>query len=157
MKSFTMPPTKYTVLIGVVAFALLSGLAGYLVARTPQNKPTASTQATTSNKPAVTEEHLNITKVDPAAATKDDAMTKRLQYLIEEEKLAHDVYQKLYEKWGSRVFGNIKQSELSHQSSVLSVMQTRGITDPRSSEVGKFTDPELQKIYNDLMAQGSHE
>ena len=37
-----------------------------------------------------------------------------LNYLREEEKLAHDVYRKLYVKWGLRIFGNIAQSEQRH-------------------------------------------
>jgi hypothetical protein len=37
-----------------------------------------------------------------------------LQFMREEEKLAHDVYVTLYEQWGLRVFNNISRSEQQH-------------------------------------------
>lgn len=79
---------------------------------------------------------------------------KQLVYLIEEEKLAHDVYTVFYEEYGARVFGNILKSESTHQDRFLSLFQSRNITDPRSSEIGVFTDSDLQKFYDDLIAQG---
>ncbi len=92
---------------------------------------------------------------DPSKITDGETMTQALQYLVEEEKLAHDVYQKLYEMWGSRNFSNIKQSELSHQANVLAVMETRDISDPRIDQSGKFANPDLQKLYDQLVIQGS--
>ena len=92
--------------------------------------------------------------VDKGIATAD-ATEEQLVYLIEEEKLAHDVYSAMFDLWGSRVFGNILNSEETHQSQVLTVMNTRDITDPRSSKVGVFQNAELQSLYNDLIAKGS--
>lgn len=77
-----------------------------------------------------------------------------LRYLIEEEKLAHDVYTVLYEEFGSQVFGNILKSESKHQDSVLVLLEAYGIEDPRSEELGVFTDPELQALYDSLIAKG---
>jgi hypothetical protein len=37
----------------------------------------------------------------------------------EEEKLAHDVYMTLYEKWGQQIFKNIAASEETHTNAVL--------------------------------------
>lgn len=84
-----------------------------------------------------------------------DATTEQLTYLIEEEKLAHDVYQAMFDLWGSKVFGNILQSEQSHQSQVLTVMNTRDIRDPRSSKLGVFVNSDLQSLYDQLIAKGS--
>lgn len=92
--------------------------------------------------------------VDKGIATAD-ATAEQLVYLIEEEKLARDVYSKMFELWGSKVFGNILKSEESHQSQVLTVMATRDIADPRSSEEGVFKNAELQKLYDELIAKGS--
>lgn len=80
---------------------------------------------------------------------------KTLEYMIEEEKLAHDVYAAMYAKWGSRVFGNIQKSEQNHQNQVLTVMQSRNIADPRESSAGVFKDQSLQDLYNKLIAQGN--
>ena len=92
--------------------------------------------------------------VDKGIATAD-ATSEQLVYLIEEEKLAHDVYSKMFELWGSKVFGNILNSEESHQSQVLTVMATRDIADPRSSQEGVFKNADLQKLYDELIAKGS--
>lgn len=77
-----------------------------------------------------------------------------LVYLIEEEKLAHDVYTVLGDAWGGNTFTNILSSETTHQDQVLSLLNTYGISDPRSSEVGIFLNPELQALYDQLIAQG---
>ncbi len=79
----------------------------------------------------------------------------QLLYLIEEEKLAHDVYTVMYQKYGANVFGNILESETTHQSRVLTLLQTRTISDPRSSELGIFKNQELQTLYNQLIEQGN--
>lgn len=84
----------------------------------------------------------------------EDSSTEQLKYLIEEEKLAHDVYTKMYELYGARVFGNILKSESTHQDSVLTLLNARGIADPRTSEVGTFNNTELQQLYDSLIAKG---
>ena len=88
-----------------------------------------------------------------AAETKSTA--DLLVYLIEEEKLAHDVYTVLAQKWGSNTFTNILASEVTHQSQVAALLPTYGVTDPRSSQLGVFTNPDLLALYNQLIAQGS--
>jgi hypothetical protein len=75
--------------------------------------------------------------------------------LIEEEKLAHDVYTVLYEQYGSKVFGNILESETTHQDQVMALLDVYGVDDPRSSELGVFNDPVLQKLYDQLIELGS--
>lgn len=95
-----------------------------------------------------------ITPKDNSQASNKPETADQLAYMIEEEKLAHDIYQALYEKWGARVFGNIQHSETMHQNMVLAVMQSRGLADPRSSEFGKFTNNELQQLYDQLLARG---
>ena len=80
---------------------------------------------------------------------------EQLLYLIEEEKLAHDVYTVMYQKYGANVFGNILQSESTHQSRVLTLLQARNIADPRSSDVGVFKNQDLQALYNQLIEQGN--
>lgn len=79
---------------------------------------------------------------------------KTLQYMVEEEKLAHDIYIKLYEKWGAGVFSNISRSETMHQSMLLSAAKTYGVADTRSAQVGVFTNPDLQKLYDSLLTKG---
>lgn len=78
-----------------------------------------------------------------------------LAYMREEEKLAHDVYVTLAAKWSLPIFNNIAQSEQMHTDAVKLLLDRYGLSDPTAGKaVGQFTDPTLQKLYNDLVAQG---
>jgi len=78
-----------------------------------------------------------------------------LLYMREEEKLAHDVYVTFYEQWDFRVFSNISRSEQTHTDSVKALLDRYELDDPASSEIGVFTDPDLQALYTNLVARGS--
>lgn len=79
-----------------------------------------------------------------------------LYYMREEEKLAHDVYSKLYDQEGQKVFDNIANSESTHTEAVKSLIDRYQLTDPvGSNDEGVFSDPVLQGLYDALIAQGS--
>lgn len=85
-----------------------------------------------------------------------DAETAGLLLMREEEKLAHDIYLTLYDLWGQPVFQNIARSEATHTDAVLTLLERYGIADPvGDNAAGVFTNPELQALYDDLVAQGS--
>jgi hypothetical protein len=107
------------------------------------------TQSTSENK-----SQPEIIANETEGLASQELTEQQLLYLIEEEKLAHDVYTIFYEKYGARVFGNILESESTHQERVLTLLNARNIQDPRSSEIGVFTNSDLQNFYNDLIAQG---
>ncbi|MFZ2594107.1 MAG: DUF2202 domain-containing protein [Minisyncoccia bacterium] len=78
-----------------------------------------------------------------------------LVYMREEEKLAHDIYTVLGEKWGTKIFSNIAMSEQTHTDAVRGLLQAYEISDPVvSNSVGVFTSPQLQNIYTKLLEQG---
>ena len=77
-----------------------------------------------------------------------------LKFMREEEKLAHDVYVNLYDLWGAKVFENISKSETQHTDAVKGLLDYFNIEDPALSEIGEFSNEELQKLYNDLIASG---
>ena len=79
-----------------------------------------------------------------------------LLFMREEEKLARDVYQYLYQKWGAKIFTNIAASEQTHMDAVLLLLQKYNLPDPASGKpAGSFSDPRLQTLYASLTAQGS--
>lgn len=78
-----------------------------------------------------------------------------LKHMIEEEKMARDVYGYLYEKYQIRIFGNIMQSEQTHMNRVLNLLDNYGIDNPASEEVGVFNDENLQELYDTLIDQGN--
>jgi len=79
-----------------------------------------------------------------------------LTYMREEEKVARDVYLVLNEKWNLRIFKNIAASEQRHMDAIKTLLDTYTVPDPAAGkEHGEFTNPALQKLYNDLIQQGS--
>ena len=79
-----------------------------------------------------------------------------LTYMREEEKLARDAYWTLYDQWHLPIFAKIANSEVMHMSKLKELLDRYGLADPAAGKpVGVFTNPVLQQLYNDLMAQGS--
>lgn len=83
----------------------------------------------------------------------DQAEARHLRFMREEEKLARDVYCTFYENWGLRPFKNISAAEQRHMDATLGLLEKYDIEDP-VKDIGKFTDPALQQLYNDLVKKG---
>ena len=136
-------------LVAVTTFGFIVGTNGWNPTAVPAST-TPATQPTTDTDVAA--DDTNNTETG-SVATSD--VSDLLTYLIEEEKLAHDVYDALNDMWGERVFWNISRSESKHQDQVESLLTAYSIDDPRSSEPGVFVNVELQSLYDTLMAKGS--
>lgn len=151
--SVTLTRTHYILLISGAALILVAMAAsiGYVLGNAPQTDSTVASTGRHGNSTSEQGTGLDYSASDVTPITADE--TSMLLYLTEEEKLAHDVYVKLYEKYGARVFDNISRSETKHQDHMLDLLEARGIDDPRSSEVGVFNNQDLQKLYDTLMAQ----
>jgi hypothetical protein len=82
-----------------------------------------------------------------------------LLLMREEEKLARDIYNALYEKWGIAVFANIAKSENSHTLAVESVLNAYNIADPVTDDsytsAGKYTNVTLTELYKTLLEKGN--
>lgn len=92
----------------------------------------------------------------PAQAATEQERNDMLAWMIEEEKVAHDVYTTLGEKFNLTTFTNIARSEAKHQDAVRTLLDRYNLADPTvGNAVGEFENPELQKLYDDLVAQGS--
>jgi hypothetical protein len=77
-----------------------------------------------------------------------------LIFMREEEKLARDVYNALYAVWSQPTFVNIAASEQAHMDEIKVLLDRYGLTDPAQG-TGVFTNPDLQALYDQLVAQGS--
>lgn len=89
------------------------------------------------------------------AATVSTATATKLVTMTAEEKLAHDVYVTLGNYWNARRFQNITNSETRHYTEMQTLLKTYGIKDTTAGDaVGKFDDPAVQKLYNDLISEG---
>lgn len=89
----------------------------------------------------------------PASALSDEEAASLL-FMREEEKLARDVYNALYQVWGQPTFQNIASSEQAHMDEIKQLLDRYSLADP-ALEPGKFTDVNLQALYDQLVAQGS--
>jgi hypothetical protein len=79
-----------------------------------------------------------------------------LVFMREEEKLARDVYLKLYESWNADIFLNISNSEVRHMDAVLCLIERYDLEDPVGmNEVGVFQNAALQELYFDLVEAGA--
>jgi len=76
-----------------------------------------------------------------------------LLHMLEEEKLARDVYIHLENKWNLNQFRNIKNSESTHMNAIASLLDKYGVRYTILPE-GEFVSSELQTLYNELTALG---
>lgn len=85
-----------------------------------------------------------------SAEERDDLLLMR-----EEEKIARDVYLRLYEQWGMRPFDNISGAEQAHMDAMLALLEHHGLPDPAQDlGVGRFRRADLQDLHDRLVAQG---
>ena len=78
-----------------------------------------------------------------------------LVQIREEEKLAGDVYQALYEKWNLRPFSNIEKSERTHMEAIKVLLEKFSIEDPvKTTTPGVFQSDEMTELYNNLVKKG---
>ena len=76
--------------------------------------------------------------------------------MAEEEKMAGDLYEAFFEMYGVRIFANIAASEDRHADAVRDLLSAYGLEDPTAGlNAGEFTIPEVQAMYDELLAQGS--
>jgi len=160
MKKFSMP-----VIISLVTIIPIGVLLVIFTNSNFTEKPLA-TQDTEQDTAEVTNEEYVVDSsdfysVEPASESviSQELTQEEKDWLIhmrEEEKLARDVYTTLGEKWQINIFTNIAKSEQTHTDSIKTLLERYDIEDPvKTNEVGEFTLPEMQKLYDDLVAQGS--
>ncbi len=85
-----------------------------------------------------------------------ELIAKGLQFMREEEKLAHDVYVEMYKKYGIRAFSNISKSEQTHTEAIKELLKKYSIEDPvKNDAVGVFINTDLKALYEKLIANGN--
>lgn len=89
------------------------------------------------------------------AYTSDQIAT--LLFMIEEEKLAGDLYEVFYEQTQLPVFDRIAAAEDRHMDRLVAHAQKAGadVTAILALPAGQFVNPELQALYDELLQAGS--
>jgi hypothetical protein len=91
--------------------------------------------------------------VEPLTDT--DAIASLL-FMIEEEKMAMDVYETLYAQTGLAIFDKIASSEERHMDSLIKAASALGVdTSSLSTEAGVFTNEEIGTLYTTLITQAA--
>ncbi|MEZ5400625.1 MAG: DUF2202 domain-containing protein [Bryobacteraceae bacterium] len=90
--------------------------------------------------------------VTPPSAEEIQSLT----FMREEEKMARDVYDYLYQRWGITVFDSIAASEEQHFAQVGRLLTRYGIADPAANlAAGVFGNSKLSTLYAELVAKGA--
>ena len=99
-----------------------------------------------------------IATTDRSASSSDltKAQISELTYLLEEEKLAGDLYEAFHAQTGAKVFKNIARSEDSHFNALLRQAEKIGVdTDAFTFlPAGEYVNDEIQDLYDSLLKQG---
>jgi len=137
----------YLLLSFILVIAILTGCSSET-----NNILNVDDEGNTSINQAALEENINSEVVQQLK----DIESEGIIFMREEEKLARDVYSKLYEKWGTNTFNNIGSSEQTHMDAMKTLIDRYGLNDPaQSSEMGKFANQKLQQLFDELIEQGS--
>lgn len=96
-----------------------------------------------------------LTTTPSGTLTSDQKST--LAFMVEEEKLAHDVYVALAAKFPADYqFARIANAETMHQTALRTLLTRYGLTDPTAGEAaGEFSTTAFQSLYNDLVASAT--
>lgn len=153
MKQIIIPITVLLLLFGI-ALAISFSDTG-----TDLSNESIHEQEITENEvyEVAEEDMLNDTLVEDIASSElSQAEIDGIIMMREEEKLARDVYQKLYELWGLQIFANISASEQTHTNAMEVLVDRYELDDPvKSDDIGVFTAQEFTDLYEQLVAQGS--
>ena len=85
----------------------------------------------------------------------NEAEREAISYMLEEEKVARDVYVALGETWTTPIFTNIANAEQVHMDRVRELVERYELPVPSTMETpGEFENGELQDLYNTLTVRG---
>lgn len=97
---------------------------------------------------------LKLSDTQSSGAQLTDAQKESLQFMWQEEKMARDVYNAMFTKWGAKQFSNISKAETTHMDSIKTLMVKYGLT-VEEDIAGKFSNAQIQALYDSLIAQGN--
>jgi hypothetical protein len=96
----------------------------------------------------------NSNETNRPETTLNQQQKDQLVFIIQEEKLARDVYSDLYSKRKNKKFYNIINSEENHQYLVQLILEKYSIPNPiEDKNSGEFENQELSSLYKTLITQ----
>lgn len=102
--------------------------------------------------PSLASESANVGQKSIGNLTKEE--TDGLLYMVDEEKLAGDVFDALYRRWDLLTFRHIEREERTHEESLRTLLSRYGLDLPNRG-LGEFDNSSTQKLYVRLVQKGN--
>jgi hypothetical protein len=94
-----------------------------------------------------------LTSCEPPVEGLSQEEQNALVFMLEEEKVARDVYYTLSQTWNIGQLNNIPASEQMHMDAIAQILDDHSIT-YEILDYGVFNNTDLQELYNALLAKG---
>ncbi len=101
----------------------------------------------------INEVNLKSTIVETPDLTNEEI--DMLLIMKDEEKLARDVYNALYEKWDVSIFLNISEAEEKHLNAIIILLENYNSDYTQIAEQGVFDNDEFKILYDELVKKGT--
>jgi len=151
MKRNIRKPVLFAIL--VLMFLNISLVACEKVINQQEIKDELDLQESDQNSSKKSIMFVNLERLPKEILSKEE--TEGLIYLREEEKLARDVYQAMYEFFPIGPFINIPKSEQQHMDAIKFLLDRYELMDPAYGKgPGEFTNSDLQGLFTKLTESG---
>jgi len=102
---------------------------------------------------------LLVNNFEETLSLKTDSLSSEslaeLIFLLEEEKMAHDLYTSFFGFWNLQIFDRISRSEETHFNAVKTLLDFYEFPYEISEETGVFINEEIQNLYDAFLAEGA--
>ena len=140
----------------IAALAVALVLAIFIGTQIGNGDTTAEEVASPETTISQEDSAINEEEVTTDSTVDSSTLAEMLTFIVQEEKLAHDLYVQLASTSGAQQFANIVNSESTHISLVQGLLVSYNIVDPTVGLAeGEFLDQDLQALYDSLLASGS--
>jgi hypothetical protein len=140
----------------IAALAVALVLAIFIGTQIGNGDTTAEVVASPETTISQEDSAINEEEVTTDSTVDTSTLAEMLTFIVQEEKLAHDLYVQLASTSGAQQFANIVNSESTHISLVQGLLVSYNIVDPTVGLAeGEFLDQDLQALYDSLLASGS--
>ena len=140
----------------IAALAVALVLAIFIGTQIGNGDTTAEEVAAPETTISQEDSDINEEEVTTDSTVDTSTLAELLTFIVQEEKLAHDLYVQLASTSGAQQFQNVLNSESTHISLVQGLLTTYNIVDPTVGLAeGEFVNQDLQALYDSLLASGS--
>jgi hypothetical protein len=140
----------------IAALAVALVLAIFIGTQIGNGDTTAEEVASPETTISQEDSAINEEEVTTDSTVDTSTLAEMLTFIVQEEKLAHDLYVQLASTSGAQQFANIVNSESTHISLVQGLLVSYNIVDPTVGLAeGEFVNQDLQALYDSLLASGS--